>query len=184
LHFILLSNDDLRAESLQGLVDAVGAGRMDGTSVGKKNILPSSYTGGRRYMIENFQDAVAISRVHGCPDIFSTFTCNPKWPEISEALSVEPGQRAHNRADITVRVYHMKLAEYLHDIRTGVAFGKVAAGNLASITLVFPLFVSFHCLYFSVLTACFVSSLAYCRVPEKGVAACPYTRLAGQGRTE
>jgi hypothetical protein len=36
LHFIQLSNDDLRAESLQGLVDAVGEGRMDGSSVGKK----------------------------------------------------------------------------------------------------------------------------------------------------
>ncbi|KAM0930661.1 hypothetical protein ACQ4PT_000849 [Festuca glaucescens] len=124
LHFILLSNDDLRAESLQGLVDAVGAGRMDGSSVGKKNILPSSYTGGRRYMIENFQDAVAISRVHGCPDIFTTFTCNPKWPEIADALSTEPGQRPRNRADITVRVYHMKLAEYLSSIRKGEAFGK------------------------------------------------------------
>ncbi|KAM0832054.1 hypothetical protein ACQ4PT_065142 [Festuca glaucescens] len=124
LHFILLSNDDLRAESLQGLVDAVGAGRMDGSSVGKKNILPSSYTGGHRYMIENFQDAVAISRVHGCPDIFTTFTCNPKWPEIADALSTEPGQRPHNRADITVRVYHMKLVEYISSIRKGEVFGK------------------------------------------------------------
>ncbi|KAM0912341.1 hypothetical protein ACQ4PT_012850 [Festuca glaucescens] len=127
LHFILLSNDDLRSESFQGLVDAVGAGRMDGSEVGKKNILPSSFTGGRRYMVENFQDAVAISRVHGCPDLFSTFTCNPKWPEITEALSVEPGQKSHNRADIIVRVYHMKLAEYLNDIRKGRAFGKVVA---------------------------------------------------------
>ena len=56
---------------------------MDGSSVGKKNILPSSYTGGRRYMVEIFQDAVAVSRVHGCPDLFSTFMCNPKWPEIN-----------------------------------------------------------------------------------------------------
>jgi hypothetical protein len=40
LHFILLSNDDLRSENLQGLVDAVGAGRMDGTSVGKKTYCP------------------------------------------------------------------------------------------------------------------------------------------------
>jgi hypothetical protein len=83
-------------------------------------------------MIENFQDAVAISRVHGCPDIFATFTCNPKWPEIAEALLPEPGQRPHNRADVTVRVYHMKLVEYLRDIRSGAAFGKVVAGNLAS----------------------------------------------------
>nr|XP_051181174.1 uncharacterized protein LOC127295295 isoform X1 [Lolium perenne] len=127
LHFIQLSNDDLRSESLQGLVDAVGAGHMDGSEIGKKNILPSSFTGGRRYMIENFQDAVAIARVHGCPDIFTTFTCNPKWPEITEALLPEPGQKPHTRADITVRVYHMKLAEYLCDIRAGRAFGKVTA---------------------------------------------------------
>lgn len=127
LSFILLSNNDLRAENLQGLVDAIGAGRMDGSSVGKKNILPSSYTGGRRYMVENFQDAVAIARVHGCPDIFSTFTCNPKWPEMAEALEVEPGQRPHNRADIAVRVFHMKLDEYLSDIKHGKAFGPVVA---------------------------------------------------------
>jgi hypothetical protein len=138
LHFILLSNDDLRAESLQGLVDAVGAGRLDGSSVGKKNILPSAYTGGRRYMLENFQDAVAISRVHGCPDIFTTFTCNPKWREITEALTVEPGQRPHNRADITVRVYHMKLKEYLGLIKSGKAFGKVTAGNFSCCFLSFP----------------------------------------------
>jgi hypothetical protein len=70
--------------------------------------------------------------VHGCPDIFTTFTCNPKWPEIAEALLPEPGQRPHNRADVTVRVYHMKLVEYLYDIRSGAAFGKVTAGNLSS----------------------------------------------------
>jgi hypothetical protein len=147
LHFILLSNDDLRSENLQGLVDAVGAGRMDGSSVGKKNILPSSYTGGRRYMVENFQDAVAISRVHGSPDIFSTFTCNPKWPEIAETLLAEPGQRPHHRADIAVRVYHMKLAEYLHAIKSGKAFGPVTAGNFS---LLLPVHLlcqfSFSCL--------------------------------------
>ncbi|KAM0832575.1 hypothetical protein ACQ4PT_064805 [Festuca glaucescens] len=62
-----------------------------------------------------------------CRDIFTTFTCNPKWPEITEAISVEPGQKPHNRADITVRVYHMKLQEYLAAIRRGEAFGKTVA---------------------------------------------------------
>uniref|UniRef100_A0ACD5XK49 Uncharacterized protein n=1 Tax=Avena sativa TaxID=4498 RepID=A0ACD5XK49_AVESA len=76
---------------------------------------------------ENFQDAVAISRVHGFPDIFSTFTCNPKWPEIMEALESEPGQRPHNRADMTVRVYHMKLTEYLRGIKDGKVFGPIVA---------------------------------------------------------
>jgi hypothetical protein len=184
LHFILLSNDDLRSENLQGLVDAVGAGRMDGSSVGKKNILPSSFTGGRRYMVENFQDAVAISRVHGSPDIFTTFTCNPKWLEIEEALSVEPGQKPHNRADITVRVYHMKLDEYLHAIKSGQAFGPITAGNsylLPPMHYLCPLQV--HCLCSYVLTRPFVYSSAYSGVPEKGLAARSHTCLARQGST-
>ncbi|KAM0871585.1 hypothetical protein ACQ4PT_039291 [Festuca glaucescens] len=62
-----------------------------------------------------------------CVRYFTTFTCNPKWPEIAEALSVEPGQKPHNRADITVRVYHMKLQEYPASIRSGKAFGKTIA---------------------------------------------------------
>ena len=40
LHFILKCNNDLRAENLQGLVDAVGEGRFDGSSVGKKIYFP------------------------------------------------------------------------------------------------------------------------------------------------
>ena len=40
LHFILLSNDDLRSDSMQGLVDAVGAGHMDGSEIGKKIYCP------------------------------------------------------------------------------------------------------------------------------------------------
>jgi hypothetical protein len=184
LHFILLSNDDLRAENLQGLVDAVGAGRMDGSSIGKKNILPSSFTGGRRYMVENFQDAVAVSRVHGPPDIFSTFTCNPKWPEITEALSTEPGQKPHNRADISVRVYQMKLKEYLRDIKLGVAFGPIVAGNLAFCCLGISVIGScFNACIFCVLISSFYSSVVHCGVSEKGPSACTYTYLARQKET-
>ncbi|KAM0839241.1 hypothetical protein ACQ4PT_060443 [Festuca glaucescens] len=68
-----------------------------------------------------------VVRDYNYDDIFTTFTCNPKWPEIADALSTEPGQRPHNRADITVRVYHMKLDEYLSSIRKGEAFGKAVA---------------------------------------------------------
>ena len=118
----------MRAENLQGVVDAVDQGMVDGLEVGKKNILPSNYTGGRRYMYVNFQDAVAVSRVHGSPDIFTTFTCNPKWEEILD--SVEPGQTTTDRADIAVRVYHMKLMQYLHRIKKGNAFGPIVAGTV------------------------------------------------------
>jgi len=89
--------------------------------------LPSSHTGGRRYFQKKFQDALDIARVHGAPDLFSTFTCNPKWPEITEALLFEPGKKAHDRADIVVRVYNMKLNEYINDIRSGRAYGPIKA---------------------------------------------------------
>ncbi|KAM3312485.1 hypothetical protein ACQJBY_032412 [Aegilops geniculata] len=121
------ANNDLRAENLQGVTDDVGKGQTDASSVGNKNIHPSSFTGGRCYMVENFQDVVAISRVFGPPDLFTTFTCNPKWGEIAEALSSEPGKMPSDRADLRVRVYHMKLNDYLHDIKSGEAFGPIVA---------------------------------------------------------
>ncbi|MBN8138620.1 hypothetical protein J0J21_23110, partial [Vibrio vulnificus] len=53
-------------------------------SVGSSNdigklviILPSSFTGGPRYMMEHYHDAMSICRFYGHPDLFITFTCNP-----------------------------------------------------------------------------------------------------------
>ena len=54
--------------------------------MGKMTVLPASYIGGRRYMIQNYHDGIAICREYGPPDFFVTFTCNPKWPEIAEGL--------------------------------------------------------------------------------------------------
>ncbi|KAM0847422.1 hypothetical protein ACQ4PT_055022 [Festuca glaucescens] len=137
LWFILNNQKKLRSEHVQGITDAVGQGFVDGCDVGKSVILPSSHTGGRRYFQENFQDALAISRVYGAPDLFSTFTCNPKWPEITEALLLQPGQRPTDRADIVVRVYNMKLNEHLDDIRSGRAYGPVEAEALMTNRLCF-----------------------------------------------
>ena len=79
-------------------------------------------------MVQNYHDAIAICRVYGPPDFFTTFTCNPKWREISEGI-LEPGQKSTDRADIVVRVYNMKFEEMLHDIKSGTAFGPVSAGK-------------------------------------------------------
>lgn len=79
-------------------------------------------------MQENYQDAIVICRVHSPPDLFTTFTYNPKWPEINEALLLEPDQIPTDRPDIAVRLYHMKLNEYLTNITEGCSFGPVKAG--------------------------------------------------------
>lgn len=53
---------------------------------GKRIILPSSFSGGARYMIHNYLDAMAICMSPGYPNLFITVTCNPKWPEIVRNL--------------------------------------------------------------------------------------------------
>ena len=56
---------------------------------------------------------------------FITFTCNPKWPEITKELL--PHQIAANRPDLTARVFHIKLQELLKDLNANNWFGKVLA---------------------------------------------------------
>uniref|UniRef100_I1NTA5 Helitron helicase-like domain-containing protein n=1 Tax=Oryza glaberrima TaxID=4538 RepID=I1NTA5_ORYGL len=117
----------LRSETHQGISDAVARGDSDGKDVGTKVILPSSFTGGRRYMVQNYHDSMAICRSYGPPQIFSTFTCNSKWPEIIEAIRFEAGQKPSDRSDMVTRVYHMKLDEYITYIKNGEAFGPIKA---------------------------------------------------------
>ncbi|KAM0824662.1 hypothetical protein ACQ4PT_070045 [Festuca glaucescens] len=129
LTYIAGHQDDFRCEHFQGVADAVGKGNLDGSSIGKKRIVPASFIGGDRYQQQNFQDAVAICRVYGSPHLFPTFTCCPKWPEIKEALLLEPGQRYTDRSDLVVRVFKMKLDELVGDISNGAIFGPVSASR-------------------------------------------------------
>jgi hypothetical protein len=58
-------------------------------------------------MHEYTQDALAYVRIHGRPDLFVTFTCNPLWQEIKDHLY--QGQSATDRHDIIARVFKLKL---------------------------------------------------------------------------
>jgi len=49
---------------------------------GRPLIITSSFTGGPRDMVQQYYDAMAICKHYGFPDLFISFTCNPKWPEI------------------------------------------------------------------------------------------------------
>ena len=66
-------------------------------------VLPSSFLGSPRDMHARYQDAMAVVRVHGKPDLFITFTCNPNHPDILENLL--PGQQPKDRPDIVARVF-------------------------------------------------------------------------------
>ncbi|KAF8758703.1 Helitron helicase-like domain at N-terminus [Rhizoctonia solani] len=76
------NQSSLRVELYSGLCDALLSDNLTrGEQVGRY-ILPSSYYGGPRQMAESYQDAMAISRYLGGPQLFITMTANPKWPEI------------------------------------------------------------------------------------------------------
>ncbi|VDI62821.1 Hypothetical predicted protein [Mytilus galloprovincialis] len=125
LNYCLYHQHELRSELYQGLSDAINSGDFDGATVGKKIILPSSFTGSPRCMHQLYQDAMSIVRKFGKPDLFITFTCNPNWPEIKNALL--GNQTPADRPDLTARVFHLKLKNLLNDIVQQQIFGKTLA---------------------------------------------------------
>lgn len=86
LRFIRREQGRFQTDVLRGAADAVyaadiGNNDAEARQIGRRVILPSSFPGGPRYMHQNFQDAMAIVRAIGKPDLFISFTCNPNWKE-------------------------------------------------------------------------------------------------------
>lgn len=95
------------------------------SSVGNLYILPTTFVGGPRFMNKLYQDSMAMVRHFGRPDLFITFTCNPKWPEITRELL--PWQTATDRPDLISRVFQLKVEEFLRDMVEREIFGTVIA---------------------------------------------------------
>lgn len=55
INWIRKNQKQLRAELYNGLRDAINQGDVMTNSVGRMTILPSSYTGGPRYRVQNYQ---------------------------------------------------------------------------------------------------------------------------------
>ncbi|CAN6556225.1 unnamed protein product [Malus baccata var. baccata] len=125
LDFIRANQDSFRTENLKAIHEALKAGNTSSSGVGKRVILPTSFTGSVRYMINNYQDAMTICRHFGNPDLFITFTCNAKWPEIIEDLRDKPGCRPEDRPDIVSRIFKAKLNHMIKFIKSGKPFGDV-----------------------------------------------------------
>ncbi|GFQ78149.1 hypothetical protein TNCT_436381 [Trichonephila clavata] len=126
LRFTRLNQLKLRAENYSVLLEEVRNDyNVNSENLGKLVVLPSSFTGGPRYMHDNAQDGMIYVRLRGTPDLFITFTCNPSWPEIT--LELLPGLVAADRVDLVARVLQQKIKKMMHvikDIR--VFFPKVA----------------------------------------------------------
>ncbi|XP_045453030.1 uncharacterized protein LOC123662192 [Melitaea cinxia] len=86
LAFIRNNQTQLRAENYIHLQDALHSNEHTTNNIGQLVILPSSFTGGPRYLHEKTQDAMTYVRNYGKPDLFITMTCNPNWKEIKDNL--------------------------------------------------------------------------------------------------
>ncbi|GJS31895.1 hypothetical protein Tco_0492515 [Tanacetum coccineum] len=126
LSFLRREQKNLRCASYSKLSSAVNNGETSSSRLGKKVYLPSSYTGGARYMIQNYLDAMAICKWFGYPDLFITFTCNTKWPEINRFMA-ERNLKSEDRPEVVSRVFKMKLDTLIKDLKKNKLFGRVEA---------------------------------------------------------
>ena len=122
LDWVRQHQTQIRADLYKEVNDAIAAKEV--RNVGHV-VLPSSYTGSPRHMKQQYEDAMAIVRHFGKPDLFITFTCNPNWIEIQRELKF--GEKAYDRPDLCARVFQAKLAELLNDLIHKHIFGKVVA---------------------------------------------------------
>ena len=128
---------------MAGLHDAISRGERDGSAVGSRIILPSSFIGGPRYMYNHYLDALAICRVHSNPSFFITFTCNVAWPEIQEYMQDFAHVTAADRPDIVDRVFERKIHDLVSFLRDSKPFGHVEAGAFF-ILCIFRIFKKIH----------------------------------------
>ncbi|KAI9082789.1 hypothetical protein K1719_035246 [Acacia pycnantha] len=128
LDYIRKHQKELRVDLYSGITDALTRGETDPSSTGRRVILPSSFTGGARYMIQNYQDAMAICAWDGYPDIFITFTCNPMWPEITRHCD-QDGLKPCDRPEILSRIFNLKLHKLMRTLKDQKIFGSIKAAQ-------------------------------------------------------
>ncbi|CAN1310077.1 hypothetical protein LINPERPRIM_LOCUS27942, partial [Linum perenne] len=127
LTYLRNNQKTLRSEIYSELYNALGRGETSSKNIGRI-ILPSSFTGGMRYMKQLFLDDMAICHYFGNPDLFITFTSNAQWPEITNAFKNIVGSHGEDKPAIVARVFRMKLQHLKDDINDHHIFGRTVAG--------------------------------------------------------
>jgi hypothetical protein len=112
LRFIRQNQVNLRDDLYHGIRDMAPQDH-DLAHVGRFIVLPATFNGGEQYMTQ-YQDAVAVVRMFGNPDLFITVTCNTRWSEVIDNLL--PNQHPGDRPEILARVFRLKFKAILDDL--------------------------------------------------------------------
>ncbi|XP_072073835.1 uncharacterized protein [Arachis hypogaea] len=97
LKFFRYKQPQLRVDKYKCLHESLINGDVDAARLGKRIILPNTFTGGPRYA--------------GYPNYFITMTYNPEWDEIKREVT-PIGLKVEDRLDILCRVFKIKLDEF------------------------------------------------------------------------
>ena len=126
LNFVRFNQHELRCDTYTSLKEQLRLQAIEeGLTLGKRIILPSSFVGSKRYMIEKCNDAVCMFAKVGLPSLFITITANPKWKNITDHLSND--EEPLDRPDLVSRVFKLKVNEIIDEIVKGQIFGRVLA---------------------------------------------------------
>jgi hypothetical protein len=120
LRYLKNNQTQLRAASYHTLQQATN---HENANIGRQIILPSTFTGGPRYMQKHYHNAMSLVQKFGRPDLFLTMTCNPKWSEIIETLL--PHQVPEDRPDLLARVFRGKFKQLMNELLQNDCLGRV-----------------------------------------------------------
>ncbi|RIA04962.1 hypothetical protein BRARA_K00755, partial [Brassica rapa] len=123
LRYLKLNQPSLRSNSYDSIKESENAGKVDMNGQGTEFTLPASFVGSPRYMKNCYLDAMAICKHFGFPDFFITFTCNPKWPEITRYVKARK-LKAEDRSDIICRIFKIKLDSLMDTLTKKKYFGR------------------------------------------------------------
>ncbi|XP_048622956.1 uncharacterized protein LOC106441802 [Brassica napus] len=126
LRYLKLNQSSLRSDSFDSIKESENAGRTNMNEQGTEFVLPASFTGGPRYMKNNYLDAMTICKHFGFPDLFITFTCNPKWPELTRFLKTR-NLKPEDRPEVICRIFKMKLELLMDDLTKKHILGKTVS---------------------------------------------------------
>ncbi|XP_048605224.1 uncharacterized protein LOC125582525 [Brassica napus] len=126
LRYLKLNQSSLRSDSFDSIKESENAGRTNMNEQGTEFVLPASFTGGPRYMKNNYLDAMTICKHFGFPDLFITFTCNPKWPELTRFLKTR-NLKPEDRPEVICRIFKMKLESLMDDLTKKHILGKTVS---------------------------------------------------------
>lgn len=140
LRFIRKNQSNLRTLKFSKFVEAANQGNSSVSIEGNRIIIPSSFTGGPRYMHQMYLDAMTICKYHGFPDLFITFTCNPKWAELKRYFD-QYNLRSEDRPELCYRLFKVKLDSLMDDLTKKHWLGKTVSGSI----LKFQNLYSYNC---------------------------------------